>query len=86
MVGVPALCLCSLTIGLSDKSASLNVFLTNQVNITVAKKVIKNIIIIFVKSIFITLINHTEFLKNIKKFIYIIIFYSYPNIYIFIYI
>ena len=65
MVGVPALCLCSLTIGLSVKFASLNAFLTNQVKITVAKKVIKNFNSTFFKAIFITLnIKFNKFHKS----------------------
>ena len=54
MVGVPALCLCSLTIGLSEISASLNVILTKYVNRTVAKKVRKNNITISIMFILIT--------------------------------
>ena len=51
MVGVPALCLCSLTIGLSETSASSSVRLTKKVKTTVAMNVKKNNTIIYFKSI-----------------------------------
>ena len=41
IVGVPFLCLCSLTIGLSEIFAWLRILLTYQVKSTVAKNVIK---------------------------------------------